>query len=200
MYRKYRVSSLFLQHLLYAAAVTLVWMIAFQLRYHVFAGQGLPENEAFFLKLTPVIVFTSLIFYNVNHLYETHRYTSWYQETLEIVLANLQSLVTFVFLLYFFPPGRFSRLTIFFYLPTTQVTMVAVRLLSRFLIRHSRGKAMNLRYTVLVGGLVIWRGCSQSRIEREEELVIRTPWQFERANPLVFKIDKERSWQTFNPC
>ena len=141
-------------------------MIAFQLRCHVFAGQGLPENEAFFLKLTPVIVFTSLIFYNVNHLYETHRYTSWYQETLEIVLANLQSLVTFVFLLYFFAPGRFSRLTIFFYLPTTQVTMVAARLLARFFIRHSRRKDMNLRYTVLVGGLVIWRGCSQSRIER----------------------------------
>ncbi len=146
MCRKYRVSYLFLQHLLDATAVTLAWMIAFQLRCHVFAGQGLPENEAFFLKLTPVIVFTSLIFYNVNHLYETHRYTSWYQETLEIVLANLQSLVTFVFLLYFFAPGRFSRLTIFFYLPITQVTMVAARLLSRFLIRHFRRKDMNLRY------------------------------------------------------
>ena len=77
MYRKYRVSYLFLQHLLDVTAVTLAWMIVFQLRCHVFAGQGLLENETFFLKLTPVIVFTSLIFYNVNHLYETHRYTSW---------------------------------------------------------------------------------------------------------------------------
>ena len=151
MYSKYRLSYLFLQHTLDAAAVALAWFIAFQLRHYLFAGLGIPENSVSFLKLTPVIVVTSLIFYNINHLYQTHRYASWYKETFEILLANVQSLVTFVVLLYFFAPGRFSRVTIFLYLPTTQVTMVAVRLVSRFLIRYSRRKGINLRYTVLVG-------------------------------------------------
>lgn len=49
-------------------AVTLAWMIAFESRYYVFAGQGLPEIEAFFLKLIQVVVTTFLNFYNVNHL------------------------------------------------------------------------------------------------------------------------------------
>lgn len=151
MYSRYRLSYLFLQHVLDAAAVALAWVIAFLLRFHLFTGRGIPESSTSFLILTPVIVVTSLIFYNINNLYETHRYTSWYKETLEIVLANLQSLVAFVVLLYFFAPGRFSRMTIFLYLPTTQVTMVAVRLVSRFLIRYSRRKGINLRYTVLVG-------------------------------------------------
>ncbi len=151
MYSKYRLSYLFLQHILDAAAVALAWFIAFQLRYYLFAGRGIPENGASFFQLAPVIVVTSLIFYNINRLYETHRYASWYKETLEILLANVQSLVTFVVLLYFFAPGRFSRVTILLYLPTTQVTMVVVRLVSRFLIRYSRRKGINLRYTVLVG-------------------------------------------------
>ena len=151
MYSKYRLSYLFLQHIIDAAAVVVAWFIAFQLRYHVFAGHGIPENEAFFLRLTPVIVVTSLIFYDINRLYETHRYTSWYKETLEILLANVQSVATFVILLYFIAPARFSRLTVLLYLPITQVTMVTARLVSRFLIRYSRRKGINLRYTVLVG-------------------------------------------------
>ncbi len=151
MYSKYRLSYLFLQHIIDTAAVVAAWLIAFQLRYHVFANHGLPENETFFLSLTPVIVAISLIFYNINHLYETHRYTSWHKETLKIVLANVQSLATFVFLLYFVAPARFSRLTILLYLPISQITMVAARLVSRFLIRYSRRKGINLRYTVLVG-------------------------------------------------
>jgi Undecaprenyl-phosphate glucose phosphotransferase len=151
MYSKYRLSYLFSQHLIDAAAVAVAWLIAFQLRYHVFAGRGIPEHEAFFLRLTPVIIATSIIFYNINHLYETHRYASWYKETFEILLANVQSLATFVVILYFIAPARFSRLTILLYLPLTQVTMVAARLVSRFLIRYSRRKGINLRYTVLAG-------------------------------------------------
>ncbi len=91
------------------------------------------------------------MFYNINHLYQTHRYASWYKETFQIVLASVQSLATFVVILYFAAPERFSRLTILPYLPTTQITMLAIRLLSRSLIRYSRRKGINLRYTVLAG-------------------------------------------------
>ena len=77
MYSKLRISYLIIQHVIDAIAVVAAWMIAFELRYHIFTGLGIPENQIFFLRLTPVIVAISLIFYNINHLYETHRYASW---------------------------------------------------------------------------------------------------------------------------
>ncbi|NJL73300.1 MAG: undecaprenyl-phosphate glucose phosphotransferase [Candidatus Competibacteraceae bacterium] len=175
MLKKYRYSFPVIQHLMDAFAVALAWTASFVLRFYVLP-EGSPGAELFFLKLTPLIVVITLVFFNVNRLYESHRYTSWYRETLSIFLSNVQAVVTFVLLLYYFSPDRFSRLAIALYLPAAEIIVVLFRVFSRNLLRFFRSKGKNLRYVLLVGGGQHISRYVASIVERPDSGIVFKGW------------------------
>ncbi|MEI8347957.1 MAG: hypothetical protein WCG27_10860, partial [Pseudomonadota bacterium] len=126
-----------LQKALDLITVLICWMVAYKIRFHYLAGAQ-PGLELRFFNLSFVLMGLSLFFFYRNGLYRSLRFSSRLKEIGTVLTANLQSILSFILLLYFFAPERISRLTLGLYFITSIFALVAVRLCVRNFLRALR--------------------------------------------------------------
>ncbi|MFZ4715585.1 MAG: undecaprenyl-phosphate glucose phosphotransferase [Bacteriovoracaceae bacterium] len=150
MFKTHEGTFSFLQRLVDAIIVSSAWLIAYQLRFNVMTG-GESGLGTFFLKLTPFLIIVSFYFFRKNGLYNSQRFTSRFIEIAAVLRANSYASIAFIILIYFFAPGRVSRLTLLNYYLISSFALVALRISIRNFLRAMRRKGYNLRHYILVG-------------------------------------------------
>ena len=142
------------------------WEIAYFIRFELMDNHqtGLFDN---FLYYSFVLAALVVLFSTANHLYKSNQYYSWYKEFLLVVKSQLQSIATFIIILYFIKPNRLSRITIGLYIGIGIIIALIVRGIIRSLLRKSRLMGKSLRHVLIIG-----RGSS---LEHYVDLLVKHP-------------------------
>lgn len=150
MLKEHHRSFLILQRTLDVIAVSASWLLAYYVRFEILPG-GAEGLLPIFLGVLPFLLLISLTFFSKNKLYISNRINSWYQEILNIVLSNFQSIIGIIITIYILYPSRQSRLMLGLYFLFVQVTMITVRIIYRNVLYSMRKKGINLRHIIVIG-------------------------------------------------
>ncbi len=142
------------------------WEIAYFIRFGLMSNHqtGLFDNFLYYSFILATLV---ALFSTANNLYKSNQYYSWYKEFLLVVKSQLQSIATFIIILYFTKPNRLSRITIGLYIGIGIIIALIVRGIIRSLLRKSRLMGKSLQHVLIIG-----RGSS---LEYYVDLLIKHP-------------------------
>ncbi len=143
--------------LFFAADIILIsvcWTLTYVLRFstHIFPVfsdiPGFSQHTGLLLWIVPVY---ALVF-EAAGIYRPRRTSQLSSEILDILKVSLVSLMTFVFIIYFFRRGfHYSRLTLALFFILSSSGLVAVRGLLRKTVKFLRKRGYNLRHVLIVG-------------------------------------------------
>lgn len=103
--------------------------------------------------LVPVILITPiyLMLYSAFKLYTPYRFKTLYEESINILKANVIGLLVFIMLLYLFKEINYSRYLLFIFSITSTVITIIERLSIRFILHNFRKKGFNLKHILILG-------------------------------------------------
>ncbi len=133
-------------------AVTTIaaWELAYFIRFYIMKN-GHPGQFDSFLFHSFILAAFVILYSTSNSLYDSNRYSSWYKESLLIIKSQVQSIVSFIVLLYFIRPDRLSRITIVLYAVLGVVLALVIRGVIRSLQSRARKLGRNLRHALVLG-------------------------------------------------
>ena len=132
-----------------AIIVYACWMLAYYIRFIVLLKTEVLFEH--FVKIGLIQVGLVLYFFHKNGLYRSQRFNSRVSEILSVVKSNTVSFIALVIGLYFVAPERVSRMQLLIYFVISCVALIAVRLITRNILRSLRKRGYNLRHVVLIG-------------------------------------------------
>ncbi len=126
------------------------WELAYFIRFYIMKDGNSGQFDSFLFHSFILAAFV-ILYSTSNSLYDSNRYSSWYKESLLIIKSQVQSIVSFIVLLYFIRPDRLSRITIILYATLGVILALIIRGVIRNLHSRARQGGRNLRRALVLG-------------------------------------------------
>lgn len=130
-------------------SIRLAWYIRFNTNL-ITKLEGNYPLQRYFIPLA-LMVPVYIILYSLFKLYAPYRFKTLITEFINILKANVIGILIFVMMLYIFKEIDYSRYLIFVFFIISSLSILAERLILRFILRLMRRKGYNLKHVLFVG-------------------------------------------------
>ncbi|MBC2581564.1 undecaprenyl-phosphate glucose phosphotransferase [Clostridium sp. DJ247] len=141
----------FLDILCLIFSLVFAWYIRFKSGIVYVSSQGEYLRFKEYLKPVVLMIPPYLILYNAFKLYTPYRFKSMWEETINILKANILGILIFVLLLYLFRYIDYSRYLLAVFIVNCATLMILERGFVRLCLRLMRKKGYNLKHILIIG-------------------------------------------------
>ncbi|GAA0727041.1 undecaprenyl-phosphate glucose phosphotransferase [Clostridium malenominatum] len=137
-----------------ALAILVSLIFAWFLRFKsglIYSQDATTVNFYYYLIPTLCIIPVYLILYASLKLYTPQRYKNFYEESINILKANVVGITIFILMLYITKKVNYSRYLLFILGISNVVITVLERAIIRLILRNLRRKGYNLKHIVVIG-------------------------------------------------
>ncbi|MBC7385593.1 MAG: undecaprenyl-phosphate glucose phosphotransferase [Cryobacterium sp.] len=136
-----------------ACVIALAWLSSYWLRFHLpllEVTKGFPKFSTY-AALTPLIVILWSAVFAGSRLYQSQRMLRRTAEAFVVLRAHVSSMILFIALTYLFAEYKYSRGVMLYFGVVGAVSLIALRLILRNVLRSIRRKGHNLRFAIIIG-------------------------------------------------
>lgn len=128
------------------------FLLAYWLRFFVFAEDGGFQPLEHYIDIAVINAVATMLIYFIFRLYAPKRHSRYTRDIRVVLQANIVDIMLLGVLLYFWRFDDFSRMMMFYYFLLSTFLVLGKHLTGRVILQYVRRRNRNLRHILLIGG------------------------------------------------